>query len=204
MAQKGKPPKTPKQRALELADVERLTRRGWSPAQIAVELGISRRQVAWDIQHKLHPEWIKATKQPIEAVRGKLLGELAEVRHEAWEAWRRDIGTHTTRTKKAKQGKLGLAEQEASEKLEDANGNPAYLSAILSANKRESEIFGADAAQKHELTGADGKDIFTAMTEAAQSAVSILTSGLVPGAPPGGATGEACPPDDGAGGGAPV
>ena len=204
MAAKGKPKKTPAQSRQLHADIARLCRRGYLPGEIAKELGCSRQNIEWVIKNKLAPEWIKATKQPIEVVRGKLLGELSEVRREAWEAWRRDIGTHMTRTKKAKSGKLGLAEHEASERSEDLNGNPAYLSAILSANKRESEIFGADAVQKHQLTGADGKDLFSAMTEAAQNAISILTGGTIPGAPAGGADGETGEADDGTGGGASV
>ena len=207
MAAKGKPRKTPQQRRIELADVERLPRRGWNPHQIAAELGISRKQVLWDLREKLEPAWRAAANTPIEEVKGRLLDEVNDIRREAGGGLNRSIGTATTKTKRAKTngpGGAGGASQEASERVEDLNGDPRWLKDLEWANEREAAIRGVDAAKRMELTGQDGKDLFSAMTEAAQNAISILTGGTIPGAPAGGADGEAGEADDGTGGGTPV
>lgn len=97
------------------------------------------------------------------------------------------------------------------EVLRDSKGNPVSVVAVRKMNVDAKASLLDQIAQevgdkvaKHALTDGDGNDLGTQMKDAALAAISILTGGFVPGAAPGRAGGEAVPPDDGTGGGAPV
>ena len=84
------------------------------------------------------------------------------------------------------------------EVLVDGDGKPVSVVAVRKMNvdaksgllEQIAEEVG-DRVTRHELTGANGSDLFSAMKEAAESAISILSGGSVPGAAPGGAPASA-------------
>ena len=143
---------------------------GWSQKEIGKELGVSQPTISLDFK-VIAERWRVATLVDFDTAKAIELGELLQVREEAWAAWYRSQGQHktvTTETKivalKTTDGDGNTSETPAVEtkvttKVEALVGSKQFLDVVVAVVDKIAKIKGLEAPTKSELTGKDGEPI---------------------------------------------
>lgn len=144
-------------------EVARLSLKGLSQDEIAIELGLSQATVSRDLK-AVRDQWSQKALRDIEEAKAQILAELAEVRREAWEAWERSKRDIEVKTSEMSFGEEAEGEgrpatlQKQVEKIEGRNPDPMYLKRIHESLSSQSKILGIET-NVHKLTGFDGGPI---------------------------------------------
>lgn len=170
-----------------------LRTQGRTERQIAAELGVD--------QSTVHAALARASDAYLASVQGDVARLKAEqsavLQHaqaEALAAWERSKGglKHVRKSSREKaEGEPAAPASVVQEWQEDA-GDPRYLAEVRAASEALLKVWGLNAAQKHELTGAGGAPLKGEVTvdDAALAAgvASLLArfAGTGPAAPPAG------------------
>ena len=95
--------------------------------------------------------------QSVNAWMEEQLAKIDRIECEAWDAWERSkLESVKTRQSKVEGDRKSTA---ATVDKEAQNGDPRYLSAVMSCIERRSKLLGLDAPSRQELTGAGGAPI---------------------------------------------
>ncbi len=145
---------------------------GWSQRKIAAELGLSKRQIAWDLE-AIQNQWHKDTAIALDEHKIKVLAELDELKKEAHKAWERSQVDFKATTISGKTVKVEIIDPKTGamhteEKLrptgqvvhtETRPGDPRFLDQVNKCIERRCKLLGLDAPAKQEHTGKDGGPI---------------------------------------------
>ena len=144
------------QRENDYAQITSYYLRGWTQVAIAAEVGLSQQQVSIDIR-TIQARWRKDTTINLDEHKSKELAKLDELEREYWQAWESSKSERT----KARQESSGKVDKKtkkpvinkATMEKEDRDGNPAFLSGVLSCIDRRCKILGIDAPVEQSTTG---------------------------------------------------
>ena len=140
-------------------DYERITAyylKGEYQSAIAEKLGVTQQQISLDIK-TIQARWRKSTTFNLDEHKAKELAKLDELEREYWRAWLSSTEERTrernkTTGTKTPQGAIQSARGEVSKETEQRDGNPAFLTGVLSCIDRRVKILGLDAPVKGENT----------------------------------------------------
>jgi hypothetical protein len=143
MKQRGGPPKIQSKSEKEerLALVWRLWNRGRTQFEIAKEVGISDRQVRYDLK-TLEIRWRQESSAGIAAHKERQLARNEEIFRENWSAWLRSLEEKLTTATEQSDDSGGKGHKKASLKREQKEGNPAFLAGAAAAIERHCKILG--------------------------------------------------------------
>lgn len=147
--QKTGPRRRPIVRAEERAKVAELYKQGWYQVDIALELGISQPQVSYDLQ-VLKKQWLESGIMDINEAKARELSRLDRLEEMALEAWYDSREPKETLTDA--DDRLGST---LTVKLEQRDGNPAFLSQIHDCIKKRCDILGLNAKPADVNSGAN-------------------------------------------------
>jgi len=117
---------------------------GETMAEIAADLGLSTRQVSYDLK-KVRERWQAAAFADIAEITAKELAKIDRIERKAWEAWEKSCGERksTTTEQVAKPLKDGVAIQEKiTESKQDLIGDPRFLEVVLRCIERRCKLLG--------------------------------------------------------------
>lgn len=156
------------------AEVAELYLSGYVQARIADVLAIAQGTVSKDLAF-LHKQWAESSLIDLDAKKALELKRIDTVEREAWDAWRRSVGSATVKTIATrgaiiKEGKEGTTEfkelrpAETTLRTEDLPGDPRYLTVVLKCIEQRRRILGLDAPQKIAPTDPTGEHEYTGLT----------------------------------------
>lgn len=148
---------------------------GFIQPQIALQIGTSQATVSRDIS-ALHKAWLDSALRDFDALKEIELKRIDRTEREAWDAWRRTIGTHTKSSIATKgaivtegvKGQSGFKTLQPSEKTvhsEEQAGDPRFLNIVLKCIEQRRKILGLDAPTKVAPTSPDGKHEYCGFTD---------------------------------------
>lgn len=146
----GPKTKTNSQYEARLTEVWRLWNRGQRQWQIAAALGITDRQVRYDLK-TLENRWRKETSAGMAAHKEAELAKIHELYLTYWMAWQKSCDEKLTTSTEQSEGDAG-AKRKAALKKEQRDGNPAFLAGIQWCIERRCKILGLDAPITLDLT----------------------------------------------------
>jgi predicted DNA-binding protein (UPF0251 family) len=138
--------RTKTEREQALLEVARLDRRGCSQREIAAALGVSHKQVWYDLE-RIRERYREATHHERHAKVEEKRAQLREARWEAWQAWERskeDARKVVEEEPTGAEGGRGKRVTTVEGRLPD----PAYLRAVLETLRDESALLGLDAPKQ--------------------------------------------------------
>lgn len=147
-ANKG-PKRSKVQRDHDFARTAELALRGWTQAEIAREIGVSRRQVSHDLAI-IRGRWQREADEAMGKIIGAEYVHLCELRKLAMAAWERSCNQRTVST--ARRTVAGAAADERNEtslRREDCVGDPRFLAELRQISSEIRKLFGADAAPEN-------------------------------------------------------
>lgn len=137
--------KTASQKLARREEIRRLLARRYTQEQVAAELGVTQRTVAYWV------EQIEADAQAAAADRGAeiraTLTSLAEVEREAWAAWERSKRPAVKSQRERGSGPEGPV-RKVRRQVEYQTGDPALLQVVLACNTQRRALLGLDAPTK--------------------------------------------------------
>lgn len=132
-----------------LTEVWRMWNRGHRQWQIAAAIGITDRQVRYDLK-TLENRWRKETSAGIAAHKEKVLAENQELLITYWQAWQHSLEEKTTSSTEKSAGDAGNGERlKAAIKKEQREGNPAFLDGVMKCLQERCKILGLNAPIKY-------------------------------------------------------
>lgn len=165
------------QREHDLEYVSNLYLQGWSQQRIAEKLAserdyeVSRVTIGNDLK-EVNRRWQQNTNIPLDEHKIKELARIDKLEAHYWEEYfaskeKRTIKTKSgnsksTAVKKGKDGKEieisppSQVIQATSERIEEREGNPAFLQGVERCIKLRCDLLGLNAPEKKEVTGKDG------------------------------------------------
>ena len=137
-------------------DYERITRwyiRGDTQTEIAARLGLSQKQISYDL-NTIRQRWRKETTFNLDEHKQRELARIDEAEREYWQAWERSKKRKTKQVREMPgDGSRFVVERG------QCDGNPAFLAGVMACIDRRCKLLGLDAPSKQELTGKDGGPI---------------------------------------------
>jgi predicted transcriptional regulator len=135
------------QREENYVQITALYLRGKYQSEIAKLLGLSQGMISQDLK-VIQRRWRESTIMNLDEAKAKELARLDELEREFWAAWEASKGERT----QARQEKNNAgATVKASMIKEQRDGNPAFLTGVLSCIDRRCKLLGLDAPTKSEL-----------------------------------------------------
>lgn len=143
----------------DLAKVAELVARGRTHTEITEiinrdrppEYRVTRQQISYDVK-RIMDGWRQSASEDADVWRGRLIGQLAAVQREAWDAWERSKQPkERTVTKRAERpggedaGPLVIGSAESHR--EQQIGNPSYLDVVVRCSERMAKLLGLDARE---------------------------------------------------------
>jgi len=103
--------------------------KGWTQAEIAEQLGVSRSTVGRDVK-AVREAWLEAAVRDFDQARGQEIAKFDLVEREAWQAWERS--KQDAVTKKVHQEKIsGTSKKRAEQVTRKQIGDPRYLQMVV-------------------------------------------------------------------------
>lgn len=146
----GKHTRTESEREKDLILISELLDQGLSQSKIALEVGVSRAQIQYDIK-ELETRWKEEQLQNIDEIKERQLRKLALVQKEAWAGWRKSKESKIKETSKTGTNAHGLISEETiseEERIPEAK----FLDVITKCIKEENEIYGIKKVPEFNLT----------------------------------------------------
>lgn len=131
--------RTEDQRQHDLTRIADMRLRGYTHQQIGEALHLSRQQIAYDMA-EINARWRESQLASISEAVARELDRLEAIEQEAWEAWRRSIGT-MRRTTLSEGGKNG--DQIDTTEWTEA-GDPRFLDVVLRCVDRRARLMGLE------------------------------------------------------------
>jgi hypothetical protein len=140
---------------------------GYRQAEIAAKLDLTQPQICKDIR-LIYERWGTATPESLTVVKNRLLAEITANKQVCRHAWRNSLKPKETLSQKqvslpgaVADGEAGLDRNrdEVGKRVEERDGNVAFLRELREYLALECKIHGLDAAQKVEMSGGDGPPI---------------------------------------------
>lgn len=135
-------------REIDLAEIARLLRRGYSHREIAVKLKLSAQQVGIDVK-TLMERCREESLNDIVAHRERILSEYREVKKEAWEAWEKSKNDRYKRTEETSTSAIRSGGR-IIETTEEGLPSSEHLRTVMSCLTAERDILGVDAPKQVE------------------------------------------------------
>jgi len=141
---KAGPKRTRAQRIHDRALVADRYLAGETMAEIAGELGLSTRQISYDLK-KVREDWQAAALADITEIMSRELARIDRIERKAWEAWEKSCGERRSTTEETitKPLKDGVAIQEKiTESKQELIGDPRFLEVVLRCIERRCKLLG--------------------------------------------------------------
>jgi len=159
-----KPRRSAAQLARDRQRIAGLYLEGKLQADIAEMVGVSQSTVSNDLK-AIQQEWLQSSLVDFNEARAREIAKIDKLEREYYAAWQRSCEDAETVTKKAVQ--VGDKERkEATQTAKGQAGDPRFLQGVQWCIERRCKLFGIDAAQRHELTGALGNIDLAALSVA--------------------------------------
>jgi len=136
------------QREEQLANVARLYLQGQTQAAIGKQLGVSQRQISYDLAI-VRERWLESSIRNFDEAKAQELAKIDRVELEFWRGWERSLLDKEISNTKRRQGKDESLE--ASMRKEGQAGDPRFMDGVLKCITKRCEIFGFDSAKKVSL-----------------------------------------------------
>jgi hypothetical protein len=155
--------RTKAQREADFQRIAEMHALGKSQTEIAAALGLTQQQISLDLK-VIYRRWSEPEKENLHATKARMLAEIKAHKDMCRKAWEKSQDTKEITTQKqvktpravAGEGEDAQPEEdkernEASLRIEERDGNPAFLKSIEWCIDRECKLRGLDAPQKMEL-----------------------------------------------------
>lgn len=161
---KGKKPRTGIQVEADDKKITGMALKRMPQRAIGQEMGMSQTEVGRSLR-RVRAEWKKQANQNYDAQIAEKEAMIWGVINKASDAYDRSIGeARTVTTKSRGDGDLGgdklqIGALETTEKIEELNGDPRYLTIIENCIRDLRDLKGLDAPKRSEISGLDGGPI---------------------------------------------
>ncbi len=135
------------QREKQLAEIARLYLRGITQAEIGEQIGVSQRQVSYDLAI-LRERWKQSSLIDFDAAKAEELAKIDALEAEYWQAW-----NESKREKKRQAAKKRGEQTETSLTTEERNGDPRYLQGVQWCIEQRCKILEIGIKVKSEQSG---------------------------------------------------
>jgi predicted DNA-binding protein YlxM (UPF0122 family) len=152
----------------QLPRIAELHAEGLSQREIAAQFGLSQSQICHDLK-LIYERWAQPDPRTLQVIKNKMLAEIAANKRVCRQAWRDSLKPKETISQKqvstpgevAGDGEHGpdRNRDEIGKRVEERNGNVAFLRELREYMAMECKIHGLDAAHKVEMSGTDGPPI---------------------------------------------
>jgi len=142
----------PFQREQDRTVIARLYLQGKTQAEIAIQIGVSRVQISYDLK-AIQNEWREKRFRDIDQMKADQLAKIDEIEREAWNAWRRSqedkvVSVAERVVDEAERSKTSL-------RKEGQAGDPRFLERVSWCVEQRLKIFGFYAPTKLALSDLD-------------------------------------------------
>jgi hypothetical protein len=159
--------RTRQQREADLVRIAEMHVTGMMQAEIAAELDLSQPQICKDIR-LIYERWGTGKPEALAVAKNRMLAEIAANKRICRQAWRDSLKPKETLSQKQVSTPGAVADGEAGpdrnrdevgKRVEERDGNVAFLRELREYLALECKIHGLDAAQKVEMSGGEGPPI---------------------------------------------
>jgi hypothetical protein len=137
--------RTTTKRARDKAETGRLYLQGLSQAEIGEKLGLSQRQISYDLA-ELRKEWESNARKAMAERRAETIAKLRQVEQVAWEEWVRSRGVKIRRKATRTVTSSGVVER-TEVVTEERTGCSRLLVAVRKALERQCQLLGIDSSE---------------------------------------------------------
>ncbi len=191
---RGRKGRRPDQIRRDRAETARLYLQGWTQAEIAVKLGLSRPQISYDME-AVRREWVQSAVMDFNAKKAEELAKIDRLEREYWDAWQASLKTlETTTTEQTTDGAGESGRVKAALRKAEQTGDPRYLAGVERCIEARCKLLGLNAPQKTQLTGPGGGPVnmdINVRGLSHEQLLAIIAEGGTSEAPPGGGSGAA-------------
>jgi DNA-binding transcriptional ArsR family regulator len=145
------PKRTKIQRVKDLEEIARRYLRGETQVQIAEAIGVTQRQISYDLK-KIREAWIASSVRDFDEIVAGQLARIDELERTYWQAWIDSGGIRMKTTVRSRGGE----EKESIVLSEDSPGDPRFLAGVQWCIAERSKLLGAYAPTKQEVTSDAG------------------------------------------------
>jgi transcriptional regulator with XRE-family HTH domain len=145
------------QRTKDLEEIARRYLRGETQVQIAEAIGVTQRQISYDLK-KIREAWIASSVRDFDEIVAGQLARIDELERTYWQAWI-DSGGIRKRTTVKGRGSGGREQPDNLEQIvttEDSPGDPRFLAGVQWCIAERSKLLGAYALTRQEVTSDAG------------------------------------------------
>lgn len=143
---KGKSPRTPIQIERDRVTIAEKYLQGWSQQRIGQEMGLTQQVVSEELK-VIRKRWLESSIRDFDEAKSIELAKIDLLEREAWEAWQNSKKPKLTKT--TKQGTTPKGDiDETTEKVEEREGNKAFMDVVDRCVLRRCAILGIDAEIK--------------------------------------------------------
>lgn len=143
--------RSPLEKERDLARIQELHLKGLDSGEIAERLDMNRRWVIYDLQ-ELQRRYAKATEDKLERHLNRQLAKIDLLEREAWAAWERSRSDREVTTKKQRRKDDSMM-NEASQRVEQRNGDARYIAVIQWCIAERNRILGLYAPEEARISG---------------------------------------------------
>lgn len=164
--------KSKAQREKQLADIARLYLRGTTQAEVGEQLGISQKQVSYDLKI-LRERWQESALIDFNEAKARELAKIDTLEVEYWQAWN-DSKAEFRKTSITREGADAKTIKSARSDTEERNGDPRYLAGVQWCIEKRCAIIGINAPTKIAPTDPSGNKEYAGLTD--DERISKLTA----------------------------
>jgi hypothetical protein len=153
---KGRKGRSKEQILKDRAEIASCYLQGWTQANIAAKVGLSRQQIGYDLE-AIRQEWLQSSLAHFDKKKAEELARIDNLERVAWESFQDSKRVQQTTLSEQVTGDKGERNKASIRKV-DQVGDPRFLAEVRWCIQKRCDIIGLDHPKKVAPTTPDGRD----------------------------------------------